>query len=78
MAYIEGHPLSEIIKTKGQQPERQVLTLVRKLALALQEAHNQGVIHRDLKPGNIMVDARGEPVVMDFGLACQVREVRNA
>lgn len=74
MAYIEGHPLSEIIKTKGQQPERQVLTLVRKLALALQEAHNQGVIHRDLKPGNIMVDARGEPVVMDFGLACQVRE----
>lgn len=74
MAYIDGHPLSDVIKANGPQPERHVLLLVRKLALALQEAHNQGVIHRDLKPGNVMVDARGEPVVMDFGLACQLRE----
>lgn len=74
MAYIEGHSLSDVIKANGAQPERQVLLLIRKLALALQEAHNQGIIHRDLKPGNVMLDARGEPVVMDFGLACQTRE----
>jgi serine/threonine protein kinase len=74
MAYIEGHSLSDVIKANGAQPERQVLLLIRKLALALQEAHNQGIIHRDLKPGNVMLDTRGEPVVMDFGLACQTRE----
>ncbi|HEY4262425.1 MAG TPA: serine/threonine-protein kinase, partial [Schlesneria sp.] len=74
MAYIDGHSLSDVIKANGPQPERQVLILIRKLALALQDAHNQGVIHRDLKPGNVMLDTRGEPVVMDFGLACQIQE----
>src|SRR5262249_27843258 len=43
--------------------------LLRKLALALEEAHRAGIIHRDLKPSNIMIDRRGEPVIMDFGLA---------
>ena len=74
MAYISGHSLAEVIRANGRQPERQVLLLIRKLALALQEAHHQGIVHRDLKPGNIMIDNRGEPVVMDFGLACQTRE----
>jgi serine/threonine protein kinase/WD40 repeat protein len=74
MAYIDGHSLADVIKVNGRQPERQVLILIRKLALALQDAHNQGIIHRDLKPGNVMLDTRGEPVVMDFGLACQIQE----
>ena len=74
MAYIEGQSLSEVIKANGQLPERQALLLVRKLALALQEAHDNGIIHRDLKPANVMIDAKGEPVVMDFGLAYQARE----
>ena len=50
------------------EPTRAAL-LVRKIALAMAEAHEKGVIHRDLKPANIMMDRRGEPVVMDFGLA---------
>ena len=74
MAYIEGQSLSEVIKANGQLPERQALLLTRKLALALQEAHDNGIIHRDLKPANVMIDAKGEPVVMDFGLAYQARE----
>ncbi len=69
MAYIEGRPLSQFVSADRPLTPRQVATLVRKLAQALQEAHQRGVIHRDLKPSNIMVNARGEPVVMDFGLA---------
>lgn len=71
MAFIDGRPLSDVVKNGGRQPERQVLLLVRKLALALQEAHHLGIVHRDLKPGNIMIDSRGEPVITDFGLACR-------
>jgi serine/threonine protein kinase len=68
MAYIEGKSLAEWLRSKPLTP-RQSAFLVRKLALALQEAHKKGVIHRDLKPANIMIDKRGEPMIMDFGLA---------
>ena len=69
MAYIEGRPLSAYVRRDGTQPERQVALVVRKLAIALQEAHSHGVVHRDLKPANIMIDQNKEPVIMDFGLA---------
>lgn len=69
MAYIEGRPLSDLIHTDPLLAERDVADIVRKIALALSEAHSHGVIHRDLKPANIMIDLKGEPVVMDFGLA---------
>jgi len=68
MGFIDGKSLAEWIRAKPLTP-RQSAALVRKLALALQEAHKKGVIHRDLKPANIMIDKRGEPVIMDFGLA---------
>eukprot|EP00913_Durusdinium_trenchii_P013344 g12525.t1 len=69
MAYIEGRPLSAFIRPDKRLPERKTLLLVRKLAMALIAAHAKGIIHRDLKPSNVMVDTRGEPVIMDFGLA---------
>ena len=69
MAYIQGRTLSEFIRPEKPLPERQVAAVVSKLALALQEAHDCGVVHRDLKPSNIMIDRRNEPVIMDFGLA---------
>lgn len=74
MAYIDGRRLSDVIAANGILPERQVLLLVRKVALAMQHAHEVGIVHRDLKPGNIMIDSRNEPVVMDFGLAYQIEE----
>jgi serine/threonine protein kinase len=69
MAYIEGRPLTAYIGPTRRQNERQAAMVIRKVALALHEAHSQGIIHRDLKPANIMINRRGEPVVMDFGLA---------
>lgn len=72
MAYIEGRSLSDYLQTKSLTP-KQAVALVRKLALALQEAHQHGVIHRDLKPSNVMLDKRGEPIIMDFGLARRMK-----
>ena len=69
MAFIEGRPLKDFTKSKKKHSEKQIITTIRKLALGLSEAHSIGVIHRDLKPANIMVDLKGEPVVMDFDLA---------
>jgi serine/threonine protein kinase len=72
MAFIEGKPLSDYIVPDEPLPVHQACLIVRKLALALQEAHSKGIIHRDLKPANVMIDQRKEPVVMDFGLAGRV------
>ena len=69
MAYIEGRPLRDFTKSKKSHSEKQIITTIRKLALGLAEAHEIGVVHRDLKLANIMVDKKAEPVVMDFGLA---------
>jgi serine/threonine protein kinase/WD40 repeat protein len=69
MAYIEGKPLTTFAAGPQSLTPRQAALLVRKLALALAEAHKRGVVHRDLKPANVMIDRRSEPIVMDFGLA---------
>ena len=69
MPYIEGKPLSEAIDPARPTPMRQAAAVVRKLALALHEAHSRGIVHRDLKPANIMANRRRELVIMDFGLA---------
>lgn len=72
-AYIAGETLQKNVqqrKDAGQsRSPREIAQLVVKLAEALHHAHNHGVIHRDMKPGNIMIDAFGEPLIMDFGLA---------
>ena len=72
MAYIAGMPLSSLITRGKIKSMRNIGVVIRKLALALESAHQNGVIHRDLKPANIMVDEDNEPVIMDFGLARQL------
>ncbi|MEI6502088.1 MAG: serine/threonine-protein kinase, partial [Armatimonadota bacterium] len=78
MGYIEGHSLSEFVRPGKPVDERKAAAVVCKLALALQEAHARGIIHRDLKPANVIVNVRGEPVVMDFGLARRTKSAEVA
>lgn len=69
MAFIKGRPLRDFTKSSKRQKGKQVARVIRKVAMAMAEAHEHNVVHRDLKPANIMINERNEPVVMDFGLA---------
>src|SRR5438132_1929253 len=68
MKFIEGRPLDKVIST-DRMPFRKAAELVAKVARTLHHAHQNGVLHRDVKPGNILIDAKGEPHLTDFGLA---------
>jgi predicted Ser/Thr protein kinase len=66
--YVEGRTLDEVVSEGGPLAGSQLARLASGLALALSAVHAAGVVHRDLKPGNVMI-AGGEPVVIDFGIA---------
>jgi len=69
MKYIEGHTLEAVLRSQGQIEPTAAALIGSRVAEALQFAHGEGVIHRDVKPSNIMIDPRGRPVVTDFGIA---------
>lgn len=68
MQYIEGKPLDEYIQSE-KLSIRQIMELFNHVCSAVAYAHQRGVMHRDLKPGNILVDEDGQPHILDFGLA---------
>lgn len=68
MKFAAGGSLLDSKETFRESPRR-AAQLVATVARAVDHAHSQGILHRDLKPGNILLDARGEPMVSDFGLA---------
>src|SRR4029077_9663779 len=69
MEYIEGQDLRSLIAQQKVFPPEEAVEIMRQVCRALEAAHAVGVIHRDLKPQNIMRDKQGRVVVMDFGLA---------
>ncbi len=69
MEYVKGSPLSTLIKKAGRLPSAQAVHITGEILSALDKVHGAGIIHRDIKPGNIMVDEDGRAVLMDFGLA---------
>jgi predicted Ser/Thr protein kinase len=69
MEYVDGEDLASLLQRIGRLPADKALEIARKLCAGLAAAHERGVIHRDLKPQNIMLDKRGQVVIMDFGLA---------
>ncbi len=68
MEYIEGVPITEY-SAQTKAGEREKLSLMIRVARAVHAAHQRAVIHRDLKPSNVLVDAEGQPKVLDFGIA---------
>ena len=69
MEYIEGENLSTLLRRIGRLPEAKAIQIARQMAAGIAAAHEKGVLHRDLKPGNIMLDERGVARILDFGLA---------
>ena len=73
MEFIDGQTLASY----PRNDHRKLVSLMREVAQAVQYAHDQGVIHRDIKPGNIMVDSSGRAFIMDFGLARHINSERT-
>jgi serine/threonine protein kinase len=69
MKYVSGRPLDAILRDVGALPFPMVRSILADVGSALDFAHRQGVVHRDVKPGNIMIDEEGFAVITDFGIA---------
>jgi serine/threonine protein kinase len=68
MEYVEGQTLSELIHERGPLQVSEALAILKQVASALDYAHEQGYVHRDVKPTNILIDERGRAVLTDFGI----------
>lgn len=72
MEYLKGVTLKQLLDDRGRLPMPLVLRIGRQVAEGLEAAHAEGVVHRDIKPLNVLFDARGDVKLMDFGLAAPV------
>src|SRR4051794_17107353 len=78
MEYVDGEDLACLLTRIGRLPGDKALQAARQLCAGLAAAHDRGVIHRDLKPQNIMINKRGDVVIMDFGLAAIADQLSGA
>jgi serine/threonine-protein kinase len=75
MEYVDGESLASLLRRIGRLPLDKALDVSRQLCAGLAAAHDQGVLHRDLKPGNVMLDSRGRVRIADFGIAQLAEEI---
>jgi eukaryotic-like serine/threonine-protein kinase len=69
MEYVEGETLGDLLRRQGRLPPDRAAAIAADVATALETAHETGLVHRDVKPGNVMLDRDGRVKVMDFGIA---------
>ncbi|MDT0327083.1 serine/threonine-protein kinase [Nocardiopsis lambiniae] len=69
MELVPGSSLGDLIRDEGAQPVGRVADIGEQMAAGLSEAHGRGIVHRDVKPGNVLINARGRTVLTDFGIA---------
>ena len=69
MEYVDGQDLSKVIKARGGLPQREALPIFQDILKGLGFAHNKGIVHRDMKPSNVLIDNTGRARIMDFGIA---------
>ena len=69
MEYVEGTNLARLVEEMGRCRSTEACDYIRQAALGLQHAFEQGMVHRDIKPQNLMVTAKGQVKILDFGLA---------
>jgi serine/threonine protein kinase len=74
MEFLEGQNLAQVVRTRGPLPIAEACEAVRQAALGLQYAHEHGLVHRDVKPSNLMLTPQGQVKVLDLGLARLVAE----
>jgi serine/threonine protein kinase/Flp pilus assembly protein TadD len=72
MEYVKGEDLKSFVRRKGKLSDEEALSIAKQVSEGLVEAHRLGVVHRDLKPQNIMIDEEGDAKIMDFGIARSV------
>lgn len=79
MGYVDGETLGERIRSRGPRPPSEMARILREVAWALSYAHGQGVVHRDVKPDNILIESgSGRALVADFGIASLAEDVGEA
>jgi hypothetical protein len=78
MEYVDGEDLASLLRRVGRLPGDRAVQVARELCAGLAAVHAQGLIHRDLKPPNVMIDGRGNAQLADFGLAAFEQEVSGA